>query len=115
MNLPEPDFQPELPPRRVVAAEDGLVLLCLALLWLPIAGYHGPWVTAVLVADLLAMVVLLRRRKQRLDKLLEDYRQHQEALRQRGAVPGLPFIPPERLRGSEPPPVQVGRNGSAPR
>lgn len=111
---PEAD-EPVLPNRRMVAVEDALILVCLGLLWLPMLGLRGTWVTALLVVDLATMVVVMVRRKRRVDRLFEEWRRLREEQQRLGAYPGVPgMIPPrqedfERVDLSVSPPPRRGR------
>lgn len=82
--------------RRVVWFEDALILICLALLWLPILGPRGPLTSGIMVVALIAMLALLIRRKRRVDALFAAYRKQQEEMR---GVQGYP-----NLIGRVPPP-----------
>ncbi len=115
MNQPDgPDPFESMPTRRTIAYENTLILVCLALLWLPIIGYSGPVVTAVLLADLAAMVWLLGRRKRRVDAVFAEIRRRQEEAERSGrplGLPGVPGLPPDRLAGREQPEPLSQSNG----
>mgnify|MGYP000920889319 CR=1 FL=1 len=95
--------------RRVVWIEDGLILLCLGLLWLPILGHRGPVTNGLMVAALGVMVVLLVRRKRRVDALFAAYRKQQEALRGVQGYPNLVGMVPPRQTGEPRRDVSVSR------
>lgn len=89
--------------RRAVHVEDGLILVCLAVLWLPIFGYHGPVVKAILTLALLAMVVVYFRRQRRVGRVISEQREEMERLKASGGYPFLPgMMPPQERPESEP-------------
>ena len=112
--LPDPEPGQEFKiDRRAVAIEDALVLLCLALLWLPLLGFRGSWVTVVMVADVVTMVAVLIRRKRRIDDLFEEWRRRQSETETLGAYPGMPGVMPPRQTGPgvERPSVEASDEG----
>ena len=94
------------PSRRVVHTEDALIILCLVLLWLPIIGFHGWWVKLVLGASLVTMIVVLVRRKRRVDALFDELRQRQAQVEAMGGYPTIPGMMPHRM-GKETPISEV--------
>lgn len=89
------------PSRTTVHIEDALIILCLIPLWLPVFGVRGTWVTLVMVAALILMVAVLRRRKRRVDNLFAELRRRQEMLDAVGGYPMLPgMMPPHPDRQS---------------
>ncbi len=112
---PPPHLEaPEPPPRRTRIAESLLILICLATLWLPIAGLRGPLANAVLLVSLALMVWLFVRQKRRLDDLFEALRRQQEQMEAMGGYPGLPgMMPPPTTRvADDQRSRQVTSNGS---
>lgn len=94
---PPAESHDETARRRVIYLEDALILVCIALLWVPIVAGPGPWVWLVLGADLGLMVWLLARRKRRVDELFEELRKQREGAPDAASLyPGLPgFAPPQ--------------------
>ncbi len=90
--------------RRIIWIEDTLILVCIGLLWLPLTGARGAWVSGVMLADLALMVWLLIRRKRRVDDLFAELRRKQEAGEALHLYPGIPGIAPPVER----PTVSVG-------
>lgn len=93
----DPDL---IPSRRTVWIEDALILLGIPIMWLAIFELQGAWVRVVLWATLAVMIVLLIRRKRRIDRLFEELRRRQRRLQEMGGFPTIPgMMPPERLQG----------------
>ncbi len=93
-----------LPNKHTVHLEDALIILCLVPLWLPVFGLKGLWVTLLMIASLVAMVVVLRRRKRRLDTLFAELRKRQAMLSAMGGYPTMPGMMPPRMDAERPSP-----------
>lgn len=98
---PDPEPLPSAPSRRTVLTEDALILVCLATLWIPILGYRGPLVLAVMLVSLALMSILLVRRKRRVDALFEEMRRRREEMQALGGFPTMPGMIPPRMGPSD--------------
>jgi hypothetical protein len=94
------------PSKAVVHLEDALIIISLVLLWLPIVGLRGLWVNVVLGLCLLTMVLILVRRKRRVDKLFAELRKRQAMIEAMGGYPTIPGMMPNRM-GAERPTTEV--------
>ncbi|MBI2301512.1 MAG: hypothetical protein HYU66_21615 [Armatimonadetes bacterium] len=88
--------------RRAIRLEDGLILVCLASLWLLILGHRGPAVTAVLCLVLVAQLVIAVRRFRRVGQVITEQKEEMERLKASGGYPFLPgMLPPQERPESE--------------